>query len=630
MQRSGNSRGGMIRRIAGGVASLAGVTVIVAGIPALLITIAGSPVPRGWPTGDQWLAWVEEPATMDWLRTYFVYAGWLVWVLLVMALVAETVGVATRTRLPHLPMPRVLRVVAASLIGTLAIAITGTAASAATGATHQPVTTTVGDAPSTSRNTSTVEAAGHVTLLIRDCAYQYKVVRGDTLSKIARHCLDDSHRWPEIYRLNKHRYWPTVSGHTTLHNPNLIFPGWVLTLPTDATPPRGATPVPTPTTASPPPTPKTPTPTPVRATPAPATVTPSTVTPGTVTTPQVTPPPTVTGVRAEPGGVRLPGGNFVPWSLVAAISTAWTVTSIRNRRKHTTGPVETSSQPPDPIAALLSLQQPTTPDPGTPTALDPTRTPSLPVVTGTVSDHAARGALVEALTSQRTVVIPEPVLRELLGDDAFTLLPWPQLIVTTDLDEALLQAEVHHLRQLRHADDPDSPPEPDGLLLIGRDLDEHHVGRVRALANTGGVTTIFTDATDSATRSDGEPAGQSAMLDPNTAITLLITVRAAQHATRRPRRNREQRRSDRPGTRVSSTDRSATRSSYADHATGRQPRQSTTERDRRRGHHQHHPRRTAPASKSPRTGRLPRLPPHRGRHPPHRRAPRTRRAGGRV
>jgi murein DD-endopeptidase MepM/ murein hydrolase activator NlpD len=54
---------------------------------------------------------------------------------------------------------------------------------------------------------------------------EYTVVPGDYLSKIAQEKLGDYSRWPEIVQLNKDKY-PSL-----LSNPDLIYSGWVLTLP---------------------------------------------------------------------------------------------------------------------------------------------------------------------------------------------------------------------------------------------------------------------------------------------------------------------------------------------------------------------------------------------------------------
>jgi len=57
------------------------------------------------------------------------------------------------------------------------------------------------------------------------CQYgRYKVIEGDWLVKIAemQNVYHDYRKWPEIYEVNKDK----------IKNPNLIYPGWVLLIPT--------------------------------------------------------------------------------------------------------------------------------------------------------------------------------------------------------------------------------------------------------------------------------------------------------------------------------------------------------------------------------------------------------------
>ncbi len=59
----------------------------------------------------------------------------------------------------------------------------------------------------------------------KKCQYgRYQVVEGDWLSKIAsmRKVYADGKKWPMIYEANKDK----------IKNPNLIYPGWVLLIPT--------------------------------------------------------------------------------------------------------------------------------------------------------------------------------------------------------------------------------------------------------------------------------------------------------------------------------------------------------------------------------------------------------------
>ena len=49
----------------------------------------------------------------------------------------------------------------------------------------------------------------------------YTVQKGDSLSKIAKALYGDASQWKKIYEANKER----------IKNPDLIQPGWVLTIP---------------------------------------------------------------------------------------------------------------------------------------------------------------------------------------------------------------------------------------------------------------------------------------------------------------------------------------------------------------------------------------------------------------
>ena len=51
----------------------------------------------------------------------------------------------------------------------------------------------------------------------------YTVVKGDSLSKIASKLLGDGNKWRRIYDANR----------TTIENPDLIYPGQVLTIPAE-------------------------------------------------------------------------------------------------------------------------------------------------------------------------------------------------------------------------------------------------------------------------------------------------------------------------------------------------------------------------------------------------------------
>ena len=72
----------------------------------------------------------------------------------------------------------------------------------------------------------------HPSLLCGDTAKSYTVVRYDTLWRIAETHLGDPLRWRELFALNRGIRQPDGRA---LEDPQLIMPGWMLTLPADAT-----------------------------------------------------------------------------------------------------------------------------------------------------------------------------------------------------------------------------------------------------------------------------------------------------------------------------------------------------------------------------------------------------------
>ena len=95
---------------------------------------------------------------------------------------------------------------------------TGTSTSTASG-----TATTTATSTATVTSTSTSTSTGTATDTAK--TVEYTVQPGDYLIKIASEQMGDGSRWQELVELNKDKY-PSL-----LTNPNLIYSGWVLTLP---------------------------------------------------------------------------------------------------------------------------------------------------------------------------------------------------------------------------------------------------------------------------------------------------------------------------------------------------------------------------------------------------------------
>jgi two-component SAPR family response regulator/nucleoid-associated protein YgaU len=386
------------------LASAVGLLGLVAGIPVGQARYIGWPLPSRLPTGEQLRAALTS---RDWLTDATLVNGlsvllWLLWLLFVISVMVEVAASVRGVRAPRYRLLAPTQGLAAALVAGLTATIVATAPAPAL--THAPLTVAphpsdrpaavvVVPAPSTPAATTRVDAValkpvGTITVLINGQPHQHTVVKGESLWRIAETYLGDANRWPEIWDLNKGKYWPHVSGRTTFHDPDLIFPGWVLSLPADATappetdlvdpPPQPAPPGPStpPVTVVPTPsaTPATPSPAPSITGPAGAVPT-APATPGhsatATTNPATTPIPTPTAVgssapaddpalAAMPGWIQIAGG-FI--GVGFAVGLLYAAALVWKRRRHRYRPTPISSpvlDDPDlapPLGALTHLRQ---------------------------------------------------------------------------------------------------------------------------------------------------------------------------------------------------------------------------------------------------------------------------------
>lgn len=398
-----------LRRLSGAMV----LALLLAAPPWALLHYLDRPWPSHLPSGADISTLLTSPMTDRTLGALLVALLWLAWASFAWSVLAELAVALTGVRLPQ---PRALapaRGLAALLVAVITGGMLATAAQAAPGlsppaqaapasatehrADHSAHAPTLGQPVQTnpavvtpaaepaqhqhtqahkSHPTRTGTPLGQLTLVSAGREYTYTVQRGDSLSEIARQCLGDANRWPEIYALNRGTHFSDVGG--TLRNPNLIYPGWTLHLPDDATAPHGAddhTKPPTqehpkadppqPTTAVSPPstTPTTPTgPTASAATTPPAatdpapgdsttptaspsrTTNPGTSAPTNAAQPSARPSQTPTADRSGPRGVALLTGSWIDLGLALAIAAAAALVWVHRRRRYTPRPPGTPSR----------------------------------------------------------------------------------------------------------------------------------------------------------------------------------------------------------------------------------------------------------------------------------------------
>jgi nucleoid-associated protein YgaU len=215
--------------------------VLVAGVPLLLVSTVGSPIPDDW-------SW-NSPLTNDALLGVLAGVSWIIWAQLLVCVLIEIVAeirIATGrsadwlSRIPGTFSGQQL--LARTLVqAVVAVGLTSTAASAAVPV--WPAHAEVSAAPTPDREPAPTPHPGpamHVESrptapMSRTTRESYPttvvVAKGDTLWSIAEAHLGSGERWREIAELNEGR---VMSAGSRFHDSGTVLPGWELLLPAPA------------------------------------------------------------------------------------------------------------------------------------------------------------------------------------------------------------------------------------------------------------------------------------------------------------------------------------------------------------------------------------------------------------
>ncbi|MCC6387452.1 MAG: LysM peptidoglycan-binding domain-containing protein [Dehalococcoidia bacterium] len=137
-----------------------------------------------------------------------------------------------------LTIPVVRRMVDATLAGTIMVSATlhtPSAAFASSAAAAEVIETRVPAQTAAYDSSAATQSVPAPALAAATTPTTYTVVRGDNLWRIAERYLDDGFRWTDIWRLNQHH---AMTDGRVFTDPNLIYPGWVLELPSDSVNPE--------------------------------------------------------------------------------------------------------------------------------------------------------------------------------------------------------------------------------------------------------------------------------------------------------------------------------------------------------------------------------------------------------
>ena len=212
-----------MRRRLTGLLAAAGLVGIIIGLPLMLIATHNVAAPRlGWTWDGIWRA-LLAPDDGTLLVTVVKIVGWISW-----AILTTTIAVEITSRARNLPVPQLRGLAWPQLLarGLVSAILAGFIA---TNTLNTPTEPAAAHANSPAAAAPLVATAPlHAPAKTPKAAEVYTVMRGDTLSEIALDELGDGHAYPRIFKASKATIQPDGR---KLTDPDLIIPGWKLTIP---------------------------------------------------------------------------------------------------------------------------------------------------------------------------------------------------------------------------------------------------------------------------------------------------------------------------------------------------------------------------------------------------------------
>jgi len=209
-----------------GLAALAGLAVIVAGVPWLLLTVAGNPIPS-WDTVAGLFTHPDYGGSFL-MGSLLPIIAWIAWASFVFSLLTVIPSALRGVKPPQIRGLGIQQKTASALLGAVIVMFGGLAgAGAATAA--EPAAPAISHSVTSQQTHQTNAPAVDTTTSDAVVMKSLTVNEGDSLWGIAESSLGDGDRYPELYEASKDI---VQADGQTISNPDIIQPGWAINVPT--------------------------------------------------------------------------------------------------------------------------------------------------------------------------------------------------------------------------------------------------------------------------------------------------------------------------------------------------------------------------------------------------------------
>lgn len=132
----------MIRRRLTGLLACLVIVAILVGLPIVLLTVGGNPIPDRWPTIGRIADWLTRPDDGSLALEAICLAGWIVWLLLGATIISEIIASVRGITIPIAPPFKVPQLAVRQLVAAAALLFLSTQALSSVPMAHGDDTST--------------------------------------------------------------------------------------------------------------------------------------------------------------------------------------------------------------------------------------------------------------------------------------------------------------------------------------------------------------------------------------------------------------------------------------------------------------------------------------------------------